>query len=74
MRSIRSDAIADAELPGDDEQAIVDLLAGKGIEFTTYADWQLLDRLEQEHGAASGRVRQKFTDVAEMLAAVRTGG
>ncbi len=36
----------------------------------TYADWQRLDALEQERGAALNRPRVKFTSVDEMLAAL----
>lgn len=40
--------------------------------YFSYQDWQYLDRLEQEAGAALGRPRIKFTTVEEMLA-VRRG-
>lgn len=39
--------------------------------YFSYQDWQYLDRLEQEAGAALGRPRIKFTTVEEMLAARR---
>ncbi|MGL4650920.1 MAG: NADP oxidoreductase, partial [Caldilineaceae bacterium] len=47
------------------------LLAGRGVEVVTYADWQTLDRLEQEAGAAAGRPRVKFSRVEDMMAALR---
>ena len=37
--------------------------------YFSYQDWQTLDRLEQEAGAALGRPRVKFTTIEEMLAA-----
>jgi hypothetical protein len=36
----------------------------------TWADWQRLDALEKERGAAQARPRLKFTRVEEMLAAL----
>ena len=39
----------------------------------SFADWQKLDRLELERGRATGRPRDKFTSVEEMLAALRSG-
>ncbi|MEZ4512578.1 MAG: FAD-dependent oxidoreductase [Chloroflexota bacterium] len=37
--------------------------------YFSYQDWQTLDRLEQEAGAALGRPRVKFTTIEDMLAA-----
>lgn len=48
------------------------LLASRGVEVVTYADWQIIDRLEQEAGAAVGRPRLKFSRVEDMLAALHT--
>ena len=39
-------------------------------EHTTYADWQIIDALEQARGAAGGRGRAKFTRISEMLDAL----
>ena len=38
--------------------------------FVTYADWQLLDQIEQERGALVGRPRLKFSRVEDMLGAL----
>jgi ferredoxin--NADP+ reductase len=38
-------------------------------DYFSFADWQRLDELEREQGAASGRPRVKFTRVDEMIAA-----
>jgi ferredoxin--NADP+ reductase len=46
------------------------LLALRGVEVVTYADWQLLDALEQSNGTAVGRPRLKFTRVDEMMTAL----
>ncbi len=46
------------------------LLAERGVLVTSWADWQALDRAEQERGAAAGRPRAKCTAVEEMLAII----
>ncbi len=46
------------------------LLTGRGVRFTTFADWLKLDALEVQAGAAQNRPRVKFTDVETMLAAL----
>lgn len=46
------------------------LLAARGVEVVNYADWQIIDRLEQAAGAATGRPRVKFSRVEDMLAAL----
>lgn len=47
------------------------LLAERRHDFVSYDDWQLIDLLEQERGAASGgRPRVKFSRVEEMLHAL----
>ena len=40
------------------------------VHYTTYADWQTLDRIEIARGEAAGRPRLKFTTVDAMLAAL----
>jgi ferredoxin--NADP+ reductase len=47
------------------------LLAERGVEVVSYADWQILDQLEIQAGAAIGRPRLKFSRVEDMLAALR---
>jgi ferredoxin--NADP+ reductase len=49
------------------EDSIPRLLAGRGVRTVTYRDWKTLDRIEVERGAKLGKVRQKFSDVGEML-------
>ena len=49
------------------EKALPALLNESGVQRVSYADWQLLDRLERKKGAEQGRPRVKFYDVAEML-------
>jgi len=54
------------------------LLTERGIDVTSWADWQAIDRAEIERGRPAGRPREKFTDRAAMLAVVQasreTGG
>lgn len=51
-------------------EAVDALLKAKGIRYVSYAEWQKLDKLELERGAAVGRPRNKFSRVEEMLAAL----
>jgi ferredoxin--NADP+ reductase len=63
-------AIPRAELAGESIDA---LLAERRVSVTSWTDWQLLDRAEQERGAAAGRPRAKCTVLAEMLAIIEAG-
>ncbi len=47
------------------------LLRAAQPDVLTLADWRALDRHEREVGAARGRVREKLTDVAEMVRVAR---
>ena len=52
-------------------EALEALLRTRQVEFVTYQDWQLLDKLEVANGQAIGRPRLKYTRVADMLDALR---
>jgi adrenodoxin-NADP+ reductase len=41
-----------------------------GIRAVSFQDWRRLDQLEQEAGKASGKVREKYVRIEEMLAAL----
>ncbi|MDX6770796.1 MAG: FAD-dependent oxidoreductase [Elusimicrobiota bacterium] len=58
-------AAADASL-----DATLALLKKKGLRTISFADWQKLDALERERGAKTGKIREKFTRVEDMLAAL----
>ena len=45
-------------------------LAGKGVKAVSIAQWMELDKLELANGAAHGKIREKFTRVQDMLAAL----
>jgi ferredoxin--NADP+ reductase len=56
---------------GGDGEAIVRLLADRGVDWVSFDDWKLLDRIETERGTARGRVREKILGVDGALAALR---
>lgn len=47
------------------------LIASKKPDFVSYADWQIIDKLECDRGEAEGRPRIKFTEVDAMLDALQ---
>ncbi|MHC5062887.1 MAG: FAD-dependent oxidoreductase [Planctomycetota bacterium] len=53
-------------------EATVELLREKDIDFVSYQDWQALDRHEKAEGEKSGKVRQKVSDIGEMMEVVRS--
>jgi ferredoxin--NADP+ reductase len=57
--------------PAEPARAAVEaLLCQRKIQVVSYADWQIVDQLELEHGQASGRPRLKFASQEDMLAAL----
>jgi len=58
-------------LAANDLDAIPDLLRARDVDYASYADWQRLDRYEVECGQAKGKVRDKLTDVGEMMSVIR---
>jgi ferredoxin/flavodoxin---NADP+ reductase len=68
VAQVVADAAAGA-LPSRDEavSSIDALLAERSVRVTSWADWQALDKAEQERGALVGRPRAKITAVGEML-------
>ena len=53
-----------------DTGAILALLASRGVVRVSFEDWQRLDRVEVEAGENAGKIREKFTKVADMMAAL----
>lgn len=51
-------------------EAVDALLQSRGVQVVTFADWLILDQLEQSNGTNQGRPRIKFTDSPSMLAAL----
>lgn len=66
--------LKDGKLPARAVDAAPDatpqLLAAKGVKAVTFAQWKELDKLELAAGAKAGKIREKFTRVDEMLAAL----
>ena len=52
------------------DAGIVDLLTSRGVDYVTYADWERLDQDEITRGEAVGKIREKYTTVADMMAAI----
>jgi ferredoxin--NADP+ reductase len=51
-------------------ESVEQLVRSRQPEYVSYSDWQLLDKMEQENGAAQGRPRIKFSRIADMLEAL----
>ncbi|HMB71549.1 MAG TPA: FAD-dependent oxidoreductase [bacterium] len=56
---------------GGEDAATIRLLEDRGVEWVSFEDWKLLDRLETERGEARGRVREKILGVEGAMAALR---
>ncbi len=50
--------------------AVPKLLAQKGVKSVSFAQWKRLDALELERGRGSGKIREKFARVPDMLSAL----
>jgi ferredoxin--NADP+ reductase len=61
---------ADADRNGGGRAEIERLLAARGVEWVSFDDWARLDALEIARGKERGKIREKFSSVAEMLAAI----
>ena len=53
-------------------EALPTLFSQRGVRTVTFEDWKLLDRAEIENGKRTGKIREKFTRVSEMLEALET--
>ena len=49
---------------------VADLLQAKNVRAIGYDDWRRLDELELERGKAKGKVREKFSDLRQIFAAL----
>lgn len=57
--------------PNKSEDAIVAFLEANGIEYVSYQDWELLDQEELRLGKERGKIREKFSNIDDMMAAIR---
>jgi ferredoxin--NADP+ reductase len=55
---------------GNESEKFPALLAERGVRYVDFDGWRELDRIERERGKAAGKIREKFTRVEEMLAAI----
>jgi hypothetical protein len=46
------------------------MLAARGVKSVSFTQWKRLDKIELTRGAQRGKVREKFTRVEDMLAAL----
>lgn len=63
----------DGKLPPVEDVSLdttLKLVAAKGVKALSLADWNALDKLEKERGAAAGKIREKFSSVEDMRAAL----
>jgi ferredoxin--NADP+ reductase len=60
--------------PGSRVDDVADLLAERGVRWVGWPDWQRLDAVEVEAGAAAGRPRVKRVDWPTLLAAASGAG
>jgi ferredoxin--NADP+ reductase len=58
-----------APCPNRDSQAVLDLLAKKGVKVVNHEAWKKIDAAEVERGEANGKPREKFVKVDDMLGA-----
>ena len=67
VEDMTNDALLTPASPAED--AVIALLEGKGVPFTTWDGWYRLDEHERKLGEAEGRERVKVVEREEMLAA-----
>ena len=67
VASILADMPSLAPCSVPDTNALMALLRERSVRVVSYADWQRIDAAEIERGNASGKPREKFTRVEEML-------
>ncbi len=57
--------------PAKTPEAALALIQKRQPDMVSFQDWKLLETLEISRGAELGKIREKFTDVSEMLAAIK---
>jgi hypothetical protein len=58
--------------PRKTRASVWELLASHNIAVADLVAWRLLDELEKNRGMELGKIRDKFSSVREMLAALET--
>jgi ferredoxin--NADP+ reductase len=59
------------EPAGINRQSIIEFFNIKKTPFVSYEDWKRLDQIEIERAKNSGKAREKFATVSEMLSALK---
>ena len=54
--------------PDPETDKVLALLKDRGVRVVSFEDWQIIDAAEVERGQASGKPREKYPSVEEMLA------
>ncbi|MCP4643046.1 MAG: FAD-dependent oxidoreductase [bacterium] len=67
-KALLADAESLAPCATPDTDAVLGLLAGRGVRVVSFDDWKRIDAAEVARGEALGKPREKFTRVEEMLA------
>lgn len=73
VSQIITSKIEQGQRVSDDSREAFDLAAffnARNVKFVSKADWNILDAIEQQRGAAIGRPRERFVAVDEMFAAL----
>jgi ferredoxin--NADP+ reductase len=68
LADVESGSLLDPSDP--DPASVEELLAGRGVRFVSFEDWQAIDEAEVGRGEPHGRPRVKFVRVEEMLDAL----
>jgi len=51
-------------------ESAVKLLSSRGVSVVSYQQWKKIDELERSRGAKQGKIREKFTKIEDMIAAL----
>ncbi len=71
-RRLLEDAQNKITLPGANIcKDVSDLFKEKKLQTVSFEDWKKLDQIEMDRGKSSGKVRDKFSTIPEMLSALK---
>lgn len=74
VAALLEDAPSLPTAPVRDPDALLDLLAARGVSVVTWDGWRAIDAAEAALGQAQGRARVKIADRAKLLRAASGGG
>jgi ferredoxin--NADP+ reductase len=67
VASVLADVAALDQAPRPGAEGLPALMSADGRRVVSYEDWMAIDQVEVSRGAASGKPREKFTSVEQML-------